>query len=101
MKLFIDTSDSEKLTISLDKQKWETEARQNKSQVLLLFIDEKLKELGKTPKDLTEIEVKTGPGSFTGLRIGISVANTMGWVLGIPVNGRTISENEVVAPSYS
>jgi tRNA threonylcarbamoyladenosine biosynthesis protein TsaB len=39
-------------------------------------------------KDIKEIEVNTGPGSFTGLRVGISVANTLGFVLKIPVNGK-------------
>lgn len=100
MKLFIDTSDAEKLIVGLGGQKWETEARQNKSQILLQFIDEKLKELGKTPNDLTEIEVEAGPGSFTGLRIGVAVANTMGWVLNIPVNGKKISEKTIVEPRY-
>lgn len=101
MKLYIDTSDAEKITIVLDDQKWETEARQNKSQILLSFIDEKLKELGNVPKDLTEIEVNIGPGSFTGLRIGVAVANTMGWVLKIPVNGKNILNNKIVEPIYS
>jgi len=100
MNLYIDTSDSEKLVIGLGGQKWETEARKNKSQILLSLIDEKLKELKKNPKDLTEIEVNLGPGSFTGLRVGISVANTMGWILNIPVNHKNISHKNFVEPIY-
>lgn len=34
------------------------------------------------------IEVETGPGSFTGLRVGVAVANALGYSLGIPVNGK-------------
>lgn len=35
--------------------------------------------------DLTQICVYEGPGSFTGLRIGITVANTLSFALSIPV----------------
>ena len=44
---------------------------------------------------LDGIEVETGPGSFTGLRVGVSVANALGFTLGIPVNGKKIETNLV------
>ncbi len=37
---------------------------------------------------LEGIEVETGPGSFTGLRVGVSVANALGFSLGLKVNGK-------------
>ena len=40
------------------------------------------------------IEVETGPGSFTGIRIGVAVANALAYSLGIPVNGRKM-ETEI------
>lgn len=43
---------------------------------------------------LKSVEVETGPGSFTGLRVGISVANALGYSFGIPVNGKKI-ETEI------
>lgn len=37
---------------------------------------------------VTEITVNPGPGSFIGARVGVAVANTLGWALGAPVNGK-------------
>ena len=46
-----------------------------------------LADAGATPRDLTRIAVGVGPGPFTGLRVGIVTALTMGAVLDIPVVG--------------
>ena len=50
-------------------------------------LDELLARAGLTYKDLTRIAVTTGPGSFTGLRIGLSAARGLGLALEIPVLG--------------
>jgi tRNA threonylcarbamoyladenosine biosynthesis protein TsaB len=47
---------------------------------------------------IKEIEVNLGPGSFTGLRVGVSVANALAWTLKVPVNGKKIGE--LVKPKY-
>ncbi len=90
MKLYIDTSDREKIIVGIDSKKIETKVHERSSQRLLPFIDEVLEKNKFTVKDITEIEVNTGPGSFTGIRVGVAVANTLGFVLGIPVNGKKI-----------
>jgi tRNA threonylcarbamoyladenosine biosynthesis protein TsaB len=100
MKLYIDTSSSEKIVIGLDEKRFETDARVKKAQALLPFIVETLKKEKKTVKDITQVEVYPGPGSFTGLRVGVSVANAMGWSLGVPVNGREVSLKGLVKPDY-
>ena len=46
-----------------------------------------LADTGTTPRDLTDIVVGTGPGPFTGLRVGLVTGVTMGHALGIPVHG--------------
>src|SRR3989344_9102482 len=100
MKLTIDTSDREKIIIEIDGKKFETSAKEEKSQKLLPFIEETIKKEGTSIDKITEIEVNTGPGSFTGLRVGVSVANTLGWALGIPVNGKDLRNGEVVNINY-
>lgn len=96
MKLFIDTSNSEKIQVGLDDQRVEESSRQDKSQKLLQLVVDELYTRGRTLKDLSEIEVVLGPGSFTGLRVGIAVANALAWSLGVTVNGK----KKVVEPRY-
>lgn len=55
-------------------------------------INRLFKEQDKTLNDLTGLVVYEGPGSFTGLRIGISVANAFAYSLHIPVVATTGEE---------
>lgn len=100
MKLYIDTSDSEKIRVGLDEEMHTADSRRKKAQMLLPFIDELLKKKNKKIQDVTEIEVVVGSGSFTGLRVGVSIANAIGWALGIPVNGQDIKKDGPVVPQY-
>lgn len=54
---------------------------------LLSYIHEQLNQQGKSWTDLTGLGVNRGPGSFTGLRIGITVLNTLADSLQIPIIG--------------
>jgi tRNA threonylcarbamoyladenosine biosynthesis protein TsaB len=62
-------------------------------------IQQVLSDAGVTPRDLTRIAVGVGPGPFTGLRVGIVTARTMGAVLDIPVDG--ICTLDVLAAAVS
>lgn len=101
MKLYINTSSSEKIVVGLDGKKFETSSKKGASQRLLPFIVELLEKEEKKLEDIKEIAVNTGPGSFTGLRVGVSVANALGWALGIPVNGKNLRAGEIIDIKYS
>jgi tRNA threonylcarbamoyladenosine biosynthesis protein TsaB len=51
------------------------------------LIDQALRETGLVSADLTALGVGVGPGPFTGLRVGLVTARTLGYVLEIPVYG--------------
>ena len=52
---------------------------------LHVFIEDIIKESQLTIKDLKAVAVSKGPGSYTGLRIGVSTAKGLCYALGIPL----------------
>jgi tRNA threonylcarbamoyladenosine biosynthesis protein TsaB len=54
---------------------------------LTIFIEELLSEAGLRAGDLDAIAVSKGPGSYTGLRIGVSTAKGIAWAASIPLIG--------------
>ncbi|MBR1675073.1 MAG: tRNA (adenosine(37)-N6)-threonylcarbamoyltransferase complex dimerization subunit type 1 TsaB [Eubacterium sp.] len=55
------------------------------SETLLPMIDEMLRLAGTEPEELTAIAIASGPGSFTGLRIGAATAKGLALALDIPI----------------
>lgn len=99
--LFIDTSaiNTAKIALEIDGKRYEkvSESKVMKSQMVLPMIEEMLMQHKEKLTDITAIAVATGPGSFTGLRVGATVANALGYLLDIPVNGK----KDLVIPTYS
>ena len=56
-------------------------------EALMGMIQDVLGQMKKSPKDLTHIAVTIGPGSFTGVRIGLATARALGLALKLPVFG--------------
>jgi tRNA threonylcarbamoyladenosine biosynthesis protein TsaB len=54
---------------------------------LLPAIDGMLREAGVVPADIAAVTIATGPGTFTGLRVGMSIAKGMVLALGMPIVG--------------
>lgn len=107
--LYINTKDQKIIVVSLKRDgevvKSLSEENEYGSQVLLPLIEKLLRTCtpGVQVRSQTErenwkileileglegIEVETGPGSFTGIRVGVAVANALGYSLNIPVNGK-------------
>lgn len=88
MILFIDTSDFHNLRLVLiDKvlKEFSTEVAFNENYKTNEFLQKFLKKSKVKPKDLNRVVVCSGPGSFTGIRVGVSLAQALGFALHIPV----------------
>ena len=107
MKLYIDTSSNQKTIVRLGEKELTKDSTVWRSQVVLPMLKKLLRTVNCELKDITEIEVVDGSrlpagrqGSFTGLRVGVSIANALGYALHVPVNGRKVDELETVEPVY-
>lgn len=65
----------------------ESSEEKSHARLLSVFIREALQEASLKPADLDAIAVSKGPGSYTGLRIGVSTAKGLGYGLNKPVIG--------------
>lgn len=61
------------------------EARQRQSELMIPEIENIFKKNHVNPKDVGEILVTVGPGSYTGVRIALTIAKVYGYALNIPV----------------
>lgn len=86
--LFLDTH-NELITISFvngDEEFTKTvESEFSHATIFLPLLDEMLKDKNLKLKDFNRIVVVNGPGSFTGIRIGLTVAKTISYALNIPI----------------
>ena len=99
MKLFLDTSTPTTI-LKLNDKTYEWESGHDLAENLLKFIKGKLQENGKDWQDLTEITFMSGPGSFTGLRIGAAVVNTLAHELNIPLKNHKGETVKIILPDY-
>jgi len=102
-KLFIDTSDRFKSVIKIESDEKILEeiieSQKPHSEKILYSIEKICKEAGIDPSLIEEVIVNEGPGSYTGLRVGISIANTLALSSGAKVNGREVGK--LAEPVYS
>lgn len=99
--LYIDTSSSFLYAGILEDtnilQEVKKEFGQDLSKEALPEIDKLFKKTKLNPKDINKIVVVNGPGSFTGIRIGITIAKTYAWALNLDI----ITVNALEAMSIS
>ena len=63
------------------------------SQTLMVMAEDMLKAAGKTMADVTAVAVAEGPGSFTGVRIGVAAAKGLAWGAELPCYGVSTLES--------
>ncbi|WP_413304476.1 tRNA (adenosine(37)-N6)-threonylcarbamoyltransferase complex dimerization subunit type 1 TsaB [Bacillus sp. 1P10SD] len=72
-----------------------TNLKKNHSVRIMPAIETLMSDCERVPADLTKIVVAKGPGSYTGVRIGVTIAKTLAWTLKIPLVG--VSSLEILA----
>jgi len=93
MILGIDTTETSTTTLYFFDKKLKLvkkniyESSNNLSEQLLINIEEFLSALNINKKSLTGIVARRGPGSYTGMRIGLATANSIAYSLNIPIVG--------------
>ena len=99
--LAFETSAKAASAVLLDGNKLLAESYQNTgmthSQTLMVMAEDMLKQCGKTATDVDAVAVAEGPGSFTGVRIGVAAAKGFAWGREIPCYG--VSTLEAMAES--
>lgn len=89
--LSIDTSNYALGVALLDEDKvvgeYITNIKKNHSVRVMPAIEALMKDCEMKPADLSKIVVAKGPGSYTGVRIGVTIAKTLAWTLNIPLTG--------------
>lgn len=102
--LAIDTSTNVMGISILDNDKilaeYITNMKKNHSTSLMPAIDRLLEEVNWLPADLELIAVAKGPGSYTGVRIGVTTAKTLAWTLNIPLVGVSTLESMAYSNHY-
>ena len=98
--LFIDTHDAYVKIILFKDGKIITKKIESSSMkhsvITMPLIDKTLKENNITSNDLDEILVVNGPGSFTGVRIGVTIAKTFAYLLNIPIKSIDVLEEKSI-----
>ena len=101
--LFIDTHDTEIVLALFNegilKDKMIKVSTRHHSDYTMPMLQELLEKNKLSVHDIHEIIVVNGPGSFTGVRLGVTIAKTLAYTLNIPI--KTITSLEMYAISHS
>ena len=101
MYLFINNLDQDKIFLAIFKRPASKEAtylilpkKQDRSESILKGLNQLFKKANQAVKNIKGLIVVNGPGSFTGIRVALSIANTIAWQLKIPVVGISLNKGK-------
>ena len=105
MELYLDTSTFNAIIRLTDAAtgesfEYQEDLGREMAEKLLGILRDKLAAHNKTFHDLTKITFMSGPGSFTGLRIGATIVNTLAHELHIPLFDHHGEEHAIIIPDY-
>lgn len=103
MDLYLDTSTPDcvvKLTVGGEVYEYHAELGRDMAEKLHAHLNELFSQHGKSWQDLKSITYYSGPGSFTGLRIGASVVNALADQLQIPLYNHHGVRVPLIVPDY-
>ncbi len=99
MKLYLDTSTPTTI-LRLNDHEYTFDAGRELAEKLHKFIFDKLSENHASWQDISEIHFMSGPGSFTGLRIGATIVNALSSELGVPLYDHHGKKHPIILPEY-
>lgn len=96
--LYIDTRDNKKsiVKVTKDGKEYVEESlpEDSRADVVLRLIQTACQKAGIGLQDIEKIYCEKGPGSFTGLRVGMAIANSLSLALLVPINDNELGTIE-------
>lgn len=99
IRLYLDTS-TDTCVLRLNNHEYTRVGKYDLAEKIFTFIHEKLVEDHADWVDISEITFFSGPGSFTGLRIGATLVNTLADQLKIPLFDHHGQKHQIIIPEY-
>ena len=99
MKMYLDTS-TPTTVLRLGEKEYTWESGRDLAENLHAFLRDKLAENEADFSDISEITFMSGPGSFTGLRIGAAVVNALASELQVPLYDHLGNKVDSISPIY-
>lgn len=95
-KLFIDTTDNKnvfaKIEIPEGKYVAKSDSKNPRPDSIVNLIEKALKKGNIAIQEIDEINVNEGPGSYTGIKVGVSVANAISFAFGKKINNKKLGQ---------
>ncbi len=99
LKIYLDTS-TDTCVLRINDHEYMRHGQKDLAEKIFSFIRDKLQENHADWQDITEITFFSGPGSFTGLRIGAAIVNTLADQLQIPLYDHHGVKHQIIIPDY-
>ena len=97
--MYLDTS-TNVCILRLDDKEYTWDSGHEMAEKIFTFIHDRLSENDAYWPDISEITFFSGPGSFTGLRIGATIVNALADQLQIPLYDHHGERRQIILPDY-